>query len=160
MQSAFKKLRTQILGWLFNKLLPMYSIYFKKKIKPWKLSNQNLLNYTKGTLGYQLGFFLQQNKLVAMPKLENHDCLHIITGFSTAVKDEIALQYLCFGNGERNLTTILVISFGTLLLPEHFKYYTESFKKGKKYKPLYQLNFKNYLQINLQTLQNQLLWTN
>jgi ubiquinone biosynthesis protein Coq4 len=138
-------------------LLPLYAKYFKKNRKAWNLTKQDLLHYPKDSLGYHLGNFLYQNQFELMPKLENHDCFHILTNFKTDVKDEIALQYLCFGNGERNLSAVLVMLSGTLLLPEHIKYYIKSFRKGKKYKPFYNINYKHFLQNNLQILKSKLL---
>jgi len=160
MQSTFKNIRIKILSWLFNTCLPLYSKYFKKNRVAWCITKKDLLQYPKETLGYHLGIFVKQHHFEIMPKLENHDCFHIITNFKTKVKDEIALQYLCFGNGERNLSALLVILSGTILLPEHFDYYAKSFRKGKEYKPFYNLNFKGMLHINLQTIKNNLQWKN
>jgi hypothetical protein len=152
MQSTFNKSRTRILYWLFNTCLPLYSKYFKPKRKAWNLSRKQLLIFSEDSFGYHLGVFLKRDKFHLMPKLENHDCFHVLTGFKTEVKDEIALQYLCFGNGERNLSALLVMLVGTILLPEHISYYKKSFNKGKKMHPFYHLNFKNLLDKDIQTI--------
>jgi len=149
-----------ILSKLFHTLLPMYAKYFKKSHNYWNLNKTQLLAHPKNSLGYHLGQFLKQEKHEILPKLENHDCFHIITNYSTQVKDEIALQYFCFGNGERNLSAILVILSGSILLPEHLPFYIKSFQKGKKYKPFYHLNFKPLLKTDLKIIKTNLLWKN
>jgi len=160
MQSTFKKTRIKILAWFFNTCLPLYSKYCKPKKKAWNLTKKQLLALPENTLGHHLGMFLKQNQFDLMPKLENHDCFHVLSNYKTEVKDEIALQYLCFGNGERNLSAILVMLSGSILLPEHLSYYLKSFRKGKQIKPFYHLNFEPLLKTNLKTLKTDLLWKN
>ena len=154
MQSTFKHIRIQILTFLFDTCLAFYSKHFKRNRKAWNITKNELTQYPKESLGYQLGVFLQNNKFDLMPKLENHDCFHIITNYPAQVKDEIALQYLCLGNGERSFSSLLVIITGTILLPEYFNYYVNSFRKGKQYKPFYHLEYQNLLHQNINSIKN------
>ncbi len=158
MQSTFKNIRKKIIITLFEKSQNMYTILFKKKKKPWNISKKELLNYPKGSLGKEIGLFLAKNNFEVLPKLERHDCYHLITGYGTEVQDEIALQYLCYGNGKKSLYLFGVIVVGTIILPDYFKYYITSYKKGKNLKPFYHLNFKPLLTTNLKTLKTNLSW--
>ena len=64
-----------------------------------------------------------------IPKMENHDVHHLITGCGTNFEDEIAMQYLLLGNGKLNAHLLAAIFLGTLFLPEYFKMYIHAYQK-------------------------------
>jgi len=147
-------IREKICVLLFEKSKTPYAKIFKRRKIPWKVSREELLNCNLGSLSWALGDFLKTNDFNLIPRLERHDAYHVLTGFGTEVKDEIALQFLCFGNGKRSKYLFFVIALGTLLNPEHLQYFIKSYQRGKKARRFYHWNFKNYLHNDLVELQS------
>lgn len=119
-----------------------------KSSPEWGIRRQDLLQYDSATLGYQLGCFLEEHQFELIPKVEQHDIYHVLTGYGTAVEDEIALQYLCFGNGKRSLYLLGAILIGILILPEYLPHYFHSYLKGKSLRPFFQYNYRNLLEVD------------
>ncbi|MEE9408910.1 MAG: Coq4 family protein [Polaribacter sp.] len=119
-------------------------IKFKDK-KPWEITTNELLKYKKETFGYHLGNFLHTNNFELLPKVERHDCYHLLTGYGTKVEDEIALQYVCFGNGKRSLYLFGVLLVGTFILPEYYKYYIKSYQLGKNCNQFHHFKYERLL---------------
>lgn len=140
-------MRKKLIHWLFKHSQRIYT-RFKKK-KAWGITNKDLLKYPKDTFGFHLGNFLQKNGFELLPKVERHDAYHLLTGYGTKVEDEIALQYLCFGNGKRSPYLIGVIIVGTFILPDYIKYYIKSYQLGKNCNQFYHFNYKNLLNYSL-----------
>ena len=140
-------MRKKFIYWLFEHSQRIY-IKFKNK-KPWKVTSAQLLEYNKNTFGYELGKLLKENNFELLPKVERHDCYHLLTGYGTNVEDEIALQYLCFGNGKRSIYLFGVLIVGTLLLPDYLPYYLKSYKLGKNCNQFYHFKYENLLHFTL-----------
>ena len=153
MQSAFKNFRKQIIIWLFEKSQNFYVRNFKKSKTAWNITIDDLLKLPKETLGYHYAKFITDNGFDILPKLERHDAYHIITAYKSKVQDEIALQYLCYGNGKRSIYLFGVIIIGTLLLPDYLNYYHKSYQIGKNANPFHDLDFENLLNTNLKYFQ-------
>ena len=145
--------RRKILEWLFEVSKPLYISVFKHQ-SPWKVTRVQLLNMAKHKFGYHLGLFLLKNEFELIPKVERHDAYHTLTGFGTCVEDEIALQYLVFGNGKRSLYTFSVLILGTLLLPEYINFYSKSYKIGKEANVFHHLNYELLLDVSMNDLQS------
>lgn len=143
-------MRKKLIHWLFNHSQRMYTKYKKKKA--WGLTNEDLLKYPNDTFGFHLGTFLQSNGFELLPKVERHDAYHLLTGYGTNVEDEIALQYLCFGNGKRSPYLIGVLIVGTFILPDYIKYYLKSYQLGKNCNQFYHFNYRNLLNYSLTEL--------
>ena len=133
--------REQFIVWLFKNSQNIYVKYFKKHHIAWAITKKELLLYPKNTFGYHLGLFLKTNNFNLIPKIERHDCYHVLTGYSTKVKDEIALQYLCYSNGKRSFYLYGVVILGTIILPDYINYYFQSYRLGKLAKQFHHLNF-------------------
>lgn len=145
------KNRKQLIIYLFNFSQRIYIKCFKRN-SAWGITTTELLHYPKSSFGWHLGSFLQKNGFELIPKVESHDALHVITGYGTTVEDEIALQFLSFGNGKKSLYLFGVMLLGFLLLPEYLSYYIASFKKGKQLNPFYHWDFKALLIHDFNTL--------
>jgi Coenzyme Q (ubiquinone) biosynthesis protein Coq4 len=143
----FKNMRKKFLTALYLHSQRLYTALFKSSPE-WGIRRAELLKYDPVTLGYQLGRFLNENNFELIPKVERHDIYHILTGYGISVEEEIALQYLLLGNGKRSLYSVGAVLIGTLVLPEYFKFYTQSYSKGKCLKPLYCYDYRNLLEIN------------
>ncbi|WP_204263076.1 Coq4 family protein [Spongiivirga citrea] len=140
--------RKQLIIWLFEHSEKIYTKYFKSNT-PWGFYKKDLLHYPKNSFGYHLGTFLDKNNFELIPKVERHDCYHVLTGYGTQVEDEIALQYLCFGNGKRSLYLFAVLILGTIILPDYMTYYIRSYIKGKRANSFYHFDFKKLLNISI-----------
>ena len=143
-----KTLRKQLISWMYDKSQKVYTQLFKKH-EAWNISRKDLLKFPKETLGWHLGKFLLDNDFELISKVERHDAYHTLTGYSTAVEDEIALQYLCYGNGKRSPFLLGAIILGTLILPDYFNYYYRSYRIGKRANSFHQFDYKKLLMVNL-----------
>lgn len=146
-----KRYRKKLVAFLFEVTQGIYTKYFKKNTA-WHLSKKDLLKYAKSSFGYRLGLFLDQNGFDLIPKAERHDAYHVITGYTSNEEDEIALQYLCFGNGKRSLYLFGVVIIGSLILPDYWRYYLKSYYLGKNLNRFYDLDYKGLLNTDFKTL--------
>lgn len=89
-----------------------------------------------------------------IPKMENHDVHHLITGCGTNFEDEIAMQYLLLGNGKLNAHLLAAIFLGTLFLPEYLKMYLRAYQKGKRMKAFFHWDFESLLWQNFEHLKD------
>ncbi|MEP5340517.1 MAG: Coq4 family protein [Algibacter sp.] len=145
------KTRKKIIAFLFNKSQKIYGDLFTNR-EPWGIQKSKLLTYPTDSFGKHLGVFLNDNNFELIPKGERHDAYHTLTGYKTKVEDEIALQYLCIGNGKRSLYVLAAASVGSLLLPEYYKYYYKSFGIGKNAAPFYHFDYKKLLHVSIYDL--------
>ncbi|MEY8758819.1 Coq4 family protein [Chryseobacterium tongliaoense] len=149
-----KKLRVRFLLFVYDKTQKLYRKYFKKKKRQWQFSQQQLLEFQEDSLGRKLGEFYKRHGFTMIPKMENHDVHHLITGCGTNFEDEIAMQYLLLGNGKMNAHLLAAIVLGTLILPEYIKMYIGAFKKGQNMKPFYHWDFETLLWQNFEHLKD------
>ncbi|WP_299102975.1 Coq4 family protein [uncultured Winogradskyella sp.] len=144
----FKEKRKQLIIWLFEHSQRIYTSMFKSH-KPWKVSKADLLNYPMSSFGRHLGDFLDENNFELIPKVERHDCYHVLCGYSTKVEDEIALQCLCYGNGKRSPYLYGAIILGIAILPDYYKYYYTSFKTGKTANAFHHYDYQKLLKVSI-----------
>lgn len=144
--------REKFCVWLFDKTKTPYANL--KNRAPWGISRAELLAYPQNSLGNRLGVFLKENNFHPIPKLENHDLFHVLTGYGTEVEDEIALQYFFLGNGKRSAYLIGVIILGILLFPETYRYFIKAYNKGANANKFYHWKFKIHLHIPIESIKN------
>lgn len=140
-----KKLRVRFLIFMYENSQKQYRKYFKKKKRQWQFNEQQLLSFTEDSLGRTLGEFYYQHGFRMIPKMENHDVYHLITDFGIHIQDEIAMQYLLFGNGKRSAYLLGVLALGTAVFPEYFKTYLQAFHKGQNMKTFHHWDFERLL---------------
>ena len=145
-------MRKKFLTSLYLHSQQIYTKFFKSS-KEWKTKRKDLLAYHPGTLGYQLGSFLEEHQFDLIPKVEQHDIYHILTGYGVAVEEEVALQFLCFGNGKRSLYLAGAVLIGMIVLPDYLPLYLRSFRKGKRLQPFYQYDYRNMLEVDFHDFQ-------
>lgn len=143
--------RKKFIIWLFKISKTIYTHLFKHQ-DPWHVTKKDLLKLPINSFGYHLGTFLYKNNFELIPKVERHDAYHTLTGYSTKVEDEIALQYLSYGNGKRSLYMYGAILLGTVLLPDYLSYYKTSFQIGKNTNTFHHLDFSKLLNIPIHDL--------
>jgi len=146
---TIKHLRKQLIIWLFEHSQRIYTKIFKHH-ESWNISKLDLLKMPKPSFGRHLGEFLDKNNFELIPKVERHDCYHVLCGYSTNVEDEIALQCLCYGNGKRSLYLYGAIILGIAILPDYYAYYYKSYKTGKEANPFHHFEYKKLLHISIE----------
>lgn len=145
-----KKLRVKFLLFVYDKTQKLYRTYFKKKKRQWQFNEKQLLEFHKDSLGRKLGEFYKKYGFSMIPKMENHDVHHLITGIGTQFEEEIAMQYLLLGNGKLNAHLLAAIVLGTMILPEYSKMYMNAYRKGQSMRKFHHLNFEELLWQNFE----------
>ncbi|GEN75198.1 Coq4 family protein [Chryseobacterium hagamense] len=149
-----KKLRVRFLLFVYGKTQKLYRKYFKKKKRQWQFTEKQLLEFREDSLGRKLGDFYRKHGFSMIPKMEDHDVHHLITGFSTQFEDEIAMQFLLLGNGKLNAHLLAAIVLGSLILPEYFRIYIKAYQKGKSMRPFHHWDFEVLLWQNFEHLKD------
>ena len=149
--------REKFCAWLFEVSKKPYAYLTKRSKKAWKLSSNDLMQFPVSSLAYETGLFLKKNGFELIDKLESHDFYHVITRMSTAVKDEIGMQFLLLGNGKKSLYMYFTVTLSSMLLPEHYRYFKSCFYRGKRYEPIHRLNLLQELNTPVKHLRNKLL---
>jgi ubiquinone biosynthesis protein Coq4 len=153
-----KHLRKQLIIWLFEHSQRVYTSFFKGH-ESWNITKSDLLNLPQPTFGRHLGEFLDKNNFELIPKVERHDCYHVLCGYSTEVEDEIALQCLCYGNGKRSPYMYGAILLGVAILPDYYDYYFKSYKTGKRANPFHHFDYKKLLSVSINELRGVIFTT-
>lgn len=148
---SFINLRKKLIVFLFDKSQRIYTKLFKKH-DCWKTTKKDLLQFPPKSFGKHLGMFLDKHGFELIPKVERHDAYHTLTEYGINVEDEIALQYLCFGNGKRSPYLYGAILLGSIILPDYLPYYIKSFKKGRKAFSFHQYDYSTLLHIPIEDL--------
>lgn len=149
-----KKLRVKFLLFIYDNTQQLYRIYFKKKKRQWQFNEKQLLEFHKDSLGRKLGEFYKKYGFSMIPKMENHDVHHLITGLGTQFEEEIAMQYLLLGNGKLNAHLLAAIVLGTIILPEYARMYIKAYRKGQNMRTFHHLDFEALLWQNFEHLNN------
>ncbi|MDR2237191.1 MAG: ubiquinone biosynthesis protein COQ4 [Chryseobacterium sp.] len=149
-----KKIRVAFLLWVYDKTQKLYRTYFKKKKRQWQFNEKQLLEFQADSLGRKLGEFYKKHGFTMIPKMENHDVHHLITGCGTHFEEEIAMQYLLLGNGKLNAHLLAAVVLGTLILPEYLNMYLRAYRKGQRMRPFYNWDFECLLWQNFDHLKD------
>jgi len=89
-----------------------------------------------------------------IPKMENHDVHHLLTGCGTNFEDEIAMQFLLLGNGKLNAHLLAAVVLGSIILPEYYKMYRNAYQKGKNMRAFHHIDFESLLWQNFENIQD------
>ncbi len=149
------KIREKLVLNLVKYTTPYYVRWFKKRQESWNQSIESLQKFPQGSLGKSLGNFLEKNNFQLMPKLEDHDVLHVLLGYKTTITGEIKMQFFLLGNRKRSVYALFTAIIGTALIPEKFNAFIKEFSKGRRYAPISKWNFEYLLAEPLDLLQRQ-----
>lgn len=152
MKLPLQHTRKKLITWLFNWTMLIYC-KFKKK-EAWDITTAQLLEMPSNCFGFHLGQLLHNNDFELIPKVERHDAYHLVTGYSTSVADEIALQYCCFGNGKRTPYLLGVLLIGTILLPDYMSTYLKAFQTGKAANSFHHFDYKKVLPVDFENFRS------
>lgn len=150
--TAQHSFRERMLLWLLGHVIPIHAQLYKRR-QPWGLLREDLLHYAEGSLGHELGLFLQQERLQPIDRVERHDAFHILLGFSTSIPDEAAMQFFLTGNGKISPFTLATALFCCVVLPEQWSRFRSEFRRGRQARPLARWDFKELLDIDFKELQ-------
>ena len=149
------KLREKLFIALVEFTKPYYVHWFKKNKKSWDQSIVSLKKFPKKSLGKTLGLFLERNQLTLLPKLEDHDVLHVLLGYKTTITGEIKMQFFLLGNRKRSVYALFTAIIGSVLVPEKIQDFTKEFNKGRRCARISKWDFEHLLSEPLALLQQQ-----
>lgn len=116
-----------------------------------------LIGYPKDSLGFHLGRFLFNNSYEADPQPELTDIHRVLITKEVSNKEEIAMHCYLFGNGDLALKTLFIIGSGTLVYPQHIKYFYGKYRDGKNALRFYDLDHFRMLHLPLQRIKDTFL---
>ncbi len=149
------KFREKLVLGLAEFTKPYYVKWFKKNRKAWNQSVVSLKKFPKKSLGNTLGQFLEKNNFSLLPKLEDHDVLHVLLDYKTTIAGEIKMQFFLLGNRKRSMYAIITAAIGLILVPEKISAFINEFFKGRRCAPISKWDFEYLLSEPLELLQNQ-----
>ncbi len=151
-----KKLREILLINLVEHTKPFYVKYFKKDQKAWQQNINTLKRFPQKTFGSSLGLFLEQEGFKLMPKLENHDVLHVLLNYKATVDGEVEMQFFLLGNRKRSWYALFTVIVGVCLVPERLMAFFKEYKKGRRCVNISNWNFEHLLCEPIGLLQKQI----
>lgn len=111
-------------------------IYGKKA----PVTMDELIGYPKDTLGFHLGNFLFNHSHDADPQPEMTDIHRVLINKEVSDKEEIAMHFYLFGNGDMALKNVFVVLTGSLLYPLQLRYFYRRYRDGRNALRFYDLN--------------------
>jgi hypothetical protein len=145
-------LRERMLLWLLGSVIAVHAKVYVRR-KAWGLQREDMLQYPKGTLGYELGAFLKQEELQPVSKVERHDAFHILLGFTTDLEDEAAMQFFLVGNGKVSPFTLATALFTGLVMPDKWGRFYREFRRGQQTLNIAKWDFLKLLGEDFETVQ-------
>jgi ubiquinone biosynthesis protein Coq4 len=103
-------------------------------IMDYKLSELNKMQ--KGTLGRAIADTLNENNVRLIPGYESHDLKHVVLDYKMTPVDEIRMQAYMLGNGNYTFPCIIILLFGSILLPCKWQIFIKDFKQGRSAPPI------------------------
>lgn len=145
-------LRERLIVLLFDYSKNIYRLTIKRKHKTWPLTKAKLLQFPKGSLGKDLGLFLNEQGFELEPKFEKHDIYHILTDYPTTVIGEICLGVFNVANGKRSIYTVGVALFGVFIMIDEFEVFKQAYQRGKNARSYANWKFEHLLNENTEEL--------
>lgn len=143
--------RERMLLWLLGNVVPVHARFYKRR-QPWGLRRDDMLQHNPGTLGHELGLFLQRESLQPVDRIERHDAFHILLGFSTHINEEAAMQFFLIGNGKISPFTVGTALFTLLVMPDKWSYFRLQYKRGRSVRSIAKWNFLLLLDENFEAI--------
>lgn len=147
-------LRSQFLHWAYTLLHPLYGRVKQNPRPAWQINKVMLLEYAPGTLGRAVGQFLAEHELELISSFENHDVFHVLLGFGLSAPEEVALQWCLLGNGKRSIFLLAAILMGSFCFPEHWGWFRNAYRKGRRLRAFHHWYFEYLLQENLSDMRD------
>jgi hypothetical protein len=104
------------------------------------LTVSELFTYPQETLGFKLASFLYDNSVDTHPVPEKEDIYRLLLTRETSNKEEIAMYYYLFGNGDNSLRTVFILATGAVFFPHYIKYFYSKYRDGHNAYRFYDLD--------------------
>jgi len=138
-----------------EKLLNSINSFIEGKKAP--VTMDELISYPKDTLGFHVGSFLFNNSHDADPQPEITDIHRVLISKEVSDKEEIAMHFYLFGNGDLALKNLFVISTGSLLYPLQLRYFYKRYRDGRNALRFYDLDHFRMLHLPLERIKDTFL---
>ncbi len=157
MKIIFNKIRAyreQYLVQMVEWTKPYYTRWFKSNTEAWCHNRYSLKKFPPKTLGRALGDFLIKEDLELLPKLEDHDVLHVLFKYKTTVVDEARMQFFLLGNRKRSLYALCTAIISIIVVPEHIQDFIREFQVGRKCRSIAKWDFRYLLNEPIDSLRD------
>lgn len=132
---VFARLRAKILVLLTHNIaLPVLRFIRRPQVFPFTAGQ--LKEFPSGTLGNDLIHFLEKKNLQLLPHYAKHDVKHILLQYDTTGEGEVCLQCFMLGNGHLSFPVAATVLYGFITMPEYWKVFAKSYRRGKKSIPI------------------------
>lgn len=118
------------------------------------ISMDQLINYPKDTLGFHLGCFLFNNSYEADPVAGQEDVYRLLIMQEASNKEEIAMHYYLFGNGDLRLRTLFIMATGAVFFPHCLGHFYNKYRDGKNALRFYDLDHFRMLHLPLNKIKD------
>lgn len=142
---------------LVEKTKHTYIKLTNKKRTSWDITLVDLQAYPKNTLGKDLSNFLRWEKLDLIAGLESQDVYHPLLDYSTALEEEVQMQFFLLGNGKKSLYAIGTSFVAFLTMPDQWLAFWNAYNRGSQSVKVHGWDFQFLLKketIQLRTLIN------
>lgn len=136
--------REKMLLWLLGNVVEVHARVYSKR-EAWGLTREDMKTYAPGTLGNELGHFLEREQLQPVDKIERHDAFHILLDYSTHLHDEAAMQYYLIANGKKSPFTVATAVFTGMVMPDVWGKFRTAYNRGLQARSIAKWNFKELL---------------
>lgn len=121
------------------------------------ITMDELITYPQGSLGFHLGRFLFDYSYEADPIPEREDIYRLLLTKEVSNKEEIAMYFYLFGNGDIRLQTLFIMVTGALLYPHCIMNFYKRYKAGKHALRFYDLDHFRMLHLPLEKIKDAFL---
>ena len=99
-----------------------------------------LIAFPKDSMGFHLGCLLFNNSYEQDPVPEIEDVYRLLISHEVSNKEEVAMHYYLFGNGDVSLKTLLVVASGAMFMPHYLSYFRNRYRGGRQALRFYDLD--------------------
>lgn len=118
------------------------------------LSLSELFAYPQDSLGFKLASFLYDNSIDTNPVPEKEDIYRLLLTPEASNKEDIAMHYYLFGNGDYSLRTVFIIISGAVLYPFCIKYFYYKYRDGRNAFRFYDLDHFRMLHLPVEQIKD------
>jgi len=154
MKTKTKGIRDRLILKILNGMLKLHSRVYTNKRVSWGIKREELIACPPKSLGNELGKFLLKENFHSIPMIERHDVFHLLFGFNTQTKDEVAMLCFLVGNGKVTLFTTLSAIGAVLVYPERLPYFIYHFHRGRNALNVSKWDFRPFLNENMKEVRD------
>ena len=118
------------------------------------ITMDELISYPQESLGFHLGRFLFDYSYEADPTPEREDIYRLLLTREVSNKEEIAMHYYLFGNGNFGLRTVFILASGAVFYPHCLKYFYKKYRDGRNAFRFYDVDHFRMLHLPVQQIKD------